>query len=176
MTLEEAFTVCEELYTVNIEGIDYCFRPLTRKEFRILLQSSPDGFDFEENVVHLCLIQPESVDTENCKAGFPAMLCLSILKVSGFCNAKESMEMIAAAKQELELDLDKQMECVIMTAFPQYKQEEIETWTRKKLFERYAQAEWSLNLKGLQIGFVDPNQQQTQVPPLPPPQAVPRRP
>lgn len=175
MTLEEAFATYDEVYSINVDNTDCYFRPLTRKEFRVLLQSSPDGFDFEENVVYLCLIQPEGLDLGNCKAGFPAMLCLSILNTSGFCNASTSLTLIEQAKQELELDLDRQMECVIMTAFPQYRQEEIETWTRKKLFERYAQAEWSLNLRGLQIGFQDP-QQTPQVPPLPPPPAFPRRP
>lgn len=58
--------------------------------------------------------------------------------------------------------IENQIDAVIMTAFPQYKQEEIESWTFDKLANIFAKAEWALNtLRGVpvEIQFVDPASQ-----------------
>lgn len=70
--------------------------------------------------------------------------------------------------------LDNQIDAVIMTAFPQYKQEEIESWTMEKTAKIFAMAEWSLKeLRGFPIEIVvDPptgNNDQGNAPPLPVP-------
>lgn len=163
-TLEELMVQYEELYRLVIDDIEFYFRPLSRIEFKTLVQKSFDGFDFEDSVSYLCLVHPEDFDFQTCKAGIPAMLCMSILEVSGFGNATKSLELLDKARAEISQDLDAQMEATIMHIFPAYKAEDLEVWTRKKMFERYVQAEWMM----ASLGMVPLVQEQNQNLPPPP--------
>lgn len=61
--------------------------------------------------------------------------------------------------------IENQIDAVIMTAFPQYKQEEIEQWSFDKLASMFAKAEWALKiLRGVpvEIQFADPTTQAPQ--------------
>jgi hypothetical protein len=171
VTLEEAFATFEELYRCEHNGTEFIFRPLNRKEFEILLQGSSDGFDFEDNVCFHCVISPERFDYGNCIAGLPAMLCITILNVSGIGGTDASVSMLEEARAAIQSDFDRQMDCVIMSAFPQYRQDEMQTWTRRKLFDMFAQAEWVLKeIRGLTLGTqIGSTPQQQGVPKLPPP-------
>jgi hypothetical protein len=172
VNLEQAFATYDEIYRLVLDDQEFYFRPLTRKELRVLQQSCYDGFDLEESVGYLCLIQPEEYDFENCKAGIPAILCLAILRISGFTDPVSALQLLEEARKQTESDMDRQMDCVIIQAFPAYKLEDLEQWTRKKLIETYAMAEWALReFRGVQLDFQG-NQQQ--VPGLKPPPGVPR--
>ena len=49
-------------------------------------------------------------------------------------------------------NLENQMDVIIMTAFPQYRQEEIESWTLDKTAKMFAMAEWALReVRGVPI-------------------------
>ena len=64
------------------------------------------------------------------------------------------------------------MDAMIMTAFPQYKQEEIESWYFDKAAKMFAMAEWALReIRGvpIEIQFIDPTEQKNVTPSLPPP-------
>ena len=54
---------------------------LQEKNLMFLVTSSPDGFEFEDNISRLCTIIPQDFDFANCKAGIPAMLCVTILSL-----------------------------------------------------------------------------------------------
>lgn len=174
MTLEEAFRTYEEIYRCVHSDIEFYFRPLTRKEFEVLLSISADGFEFEDNVCLQCVISPENFDYKHCKAGIPAMVCLTILEISGIGDTNFSVSMLEQARELIRSDFDRQMDSVIMMAFPQYRQDELENWTRKKLFMMYAQAEWTLEIRGLTLGTQIGNQNNTSAPGLPPPPQPPR--
>jgi hypothetical protein len=65
--------------------------------------------------------------------------------------------------------LENQMDAIIMTAFPQYKQEEIESWTLDRTAKIFAMAEWALSVirgVGIEIDLSESGQGQSL--PLPP--------
>lgn len=167
-TLREALITYGEVYKVNICDIDFYFRLLTRREFSLLNESSEDGFDFEDNISAVCAILPLEFDFATCKAGIPAMLSLVILDMSGY--GKESELRCLQEARLLMGQLEYQMDAVIMTAFPQYRDDELENLPKKYHFELFAKAEWALReLRGLVLADIAAPQNETQVPLAPPP-------
>jgi hypothetical protein len=61
-------------------------------------------------------------------------------------------------------DIEEQMDVIILTAFPQYKQEDLENITRARFFELYARAEWSFGIRGVQLDMQLENGQNSLVP------------
>jgi hypothetical protein len=165
VTLEEAFAAYEELYTITICEQVFYFRPITRKEYNILRTSTVDGFDFEDLVSGACTIFPEAYDFGDCSAGIPAMLCLAVLFVSGYGDEQFTAELLQTSRIMMNLQ-DRQMDAFIMTAFPQYDLERLQSMTTRQLYDLYAMAEWACReIRGAEIASNNPE---------PPNPAVPR--
>lgn len=149
----EAFDLYDEIYRINICDVDFFFRLPTREEFDIFMRSFEDGFDFEDNIAQLCTIVPQNFDFANCKAGIPAMLCLTVLQLAGY-GSESVISCLQQAREKMDV-LENQMDAVIMTAFPQYKDEELKKITRPRQFELYAKAEWALReLRGITLNDI----------------------
>lgn len=165
--LFEAFDLYGDVYRVNICNIDFFFRLPSREEFEVFMTSSPDGFEFEDNISRLCTIIPQDFDFANCKAGIPAMLCVTILQLAGYGGDNAAFQ-LQQARSKMEL-LENQMDAVIMTAFPQYKDDELRRMTRPRQFELYAKAEWALReLRGITLSdILNPEPAGNPLPPPP---------
>lgn len=165
MTLPNNLDACEALYQVEILSIKFIFRPLTRKEFDSLWKIVEDLFDLEEEVCKLCTLSPEGYDFENCPAGVPGILANYILQVSGFGNPEFSKRLLAAMQEDINNSIEKQMDTIIVSTFPQYTFEDVYNWSQAKTFDIYSRAVWLLQLtRGLAIQHQDNNLPKSQVP------------
>ena len=146
------------LYTYQFDHLVFIYRPVGRKEYKdLFLNDRIDDISKEEVLCQLCVLYPRGFDFENCEeAGLPTTLAGEIIKNSYL--APERRERVLNYFRQDMYDLDNQMTCVILEAFPNLDMETVENWDIETTCKYYARAEWTLhNLHGLQIKEKDPN-------------------
>lgn len=145
------------LYTYQFEDQVFIYRPVGRKEYKNLyLNDQWDDITKEEVLCQLCVLYPEDYDFENCEeAGLPTKLAKQIVKNS-YLSTERREKVLNYFRQEM-YDLDNQMTCVIMEAFPELELESVENWDIETTCKYYSRAEWTLhNLRGVPIAEKDP--------------------
>ena len=146
------------LYTYQVDNQVFIYRPVGRREYKNLYLSDKwDDISKEEILCQLCVLYPEDYDFENCdEAGLPTTLADQIIKNSYL--SKERREKVLNYFRQDMYDLDNQMTCVIMEAFPELEMDSVENWDIETTCKYYARAEWILhNLRGVPIAQKDPN-------------------
>jgi len=146
------------LYTYQFGDDVFIYRPIGRKEYKDLyLNNRIDDVTKEEVLCQICVLYPPDYDFEDCEeAGLPTTLASEIIKNSYL--APERRERVLNYFRQDMYDLDNQMTCVILEAFPSLDMETVENWDIETTCKYYARAEWTLhNLHGLQIQERDPN-------------------
>lgn len=149
LLVEEAFKKYEAVFFSEIEGQIFIFRPLTRKEYRDILENqNMDDYSKQDAICKQVLLYPENFDFDECSAGLPDILFKDILEKS--CLDVESTFYLLKIQREEAENLSSEMTCIIAEAFPSYTIEEIESWNNFKFIKIYAQAEWVLkNIRGV---------------------------
>ena len=146
------------LYTYQFDDQVFIYRPVGRKEYKNLyLNDQWDVVTKEDMLCELCVLYPEDYDFENCEeAGLPTALADQIIKNS-YLSSERRDKVLNYFRQEM-YDIDNQMTCVIMEAFPELEMDSIENWDIETTCKYYARAEWILhNLRGVPINdSVDP--------------------
>lgn len=138
------------IFFANIDGNCFLYKPLSRKDYKAIVQNDNlASFEKEDEVCAMTILWPENVDWDEIEAGIPSRLYKEILENS-FLDGPESIaRLIDVYRDELEL-LDTQMSCIISEAFPNYDIEEIEEWDMIKFCKMFTRAEWKLkNLRKL---------------------------
>ena len=70
---------------VHFLDMDFIFRTLTRKEYKYILQSSPNQYEKEDNICNASCLYPEEFDFGECGfAGINEFVAARIEKESGF--------------------------------------------------------------------------------------------
>ena len=139
-----------ETYYVEIANVEFLFREISRREYKLLLQSFQRTDDLEEAICATCVFVPQDYNFSECPAGIPPVLAETILEKSGFTGkeAEESFKEISDkfAKYSVELKtVEAQMAPIIVTAFPQYRLEEVAAWPISKTLWFLSRAEWVLD-------------------------------
>lgn len=149
LLVEEAFKKYEAVFFSEIEGQIFIFRPLTRKEYRDVLENqNMDDYSKQDTICKQVLLYPDNFDFDECSAGLPDILFKDILEKS--CLDVESTFYLLKIQREEAENLSSEMTCIIAEAFPSYTIEEIESWNNFKFIKIYAQAEWVLkNIRGV---------------------------
>ena len=146
------------LYTYQFDDQVFIYRPVGRKEYKQLYLSDEwDNVTKEEILCQMCVLFPENYDFENCdEAGLPTALAEQIIKNS-YLSVERRDKVLNYFRQEM-YDLDNQMTCVIMEAFPDLEMDSVENWDIETTCKYYSRAEWILhNLRGVPIKEKDPN-------------------
>ena len=146
------------LYTYQFDDQVFIYRPVGRKEYKDLyLNEEWDNVTKEEVLCQMCVLYPENFDFENCdEAGLPTALADQIIKNS-YLSVERRDKVLNYFRQEM-YDLDNQMTCVIMEAFPDLEMDSVENWDIETTCRYYSRAEWILhNLRGVPIKDSDPN-------------------
>ena len=145
------------LYTYQFNDKVFIYRPVGRKEYKDLyLNDRIDDISKEEFLCSMCVLYPQNFDFENCEeAGLPTTLAAEIVKNS-YLSEERRERVLNYFRQDM-WDLDNQMTCVILEAFPNLDMETVENWDIETTCKYYARAEWTLhNLHGLQFKEKDP--------------------
>ena len=146
------------LYTYQFEDEVFIYRPIGRKEYKdLFLNDKLDDASKEEVLCSLCVLYPSDYDFENCdEAGLPTALASEIIKNS-YLSEERRERVLNYFRQDM-YDLDNQMTCIILEAFPNLDMETVENWDIETTCKYYSRAEWTLhNLHGLQFKEKDPN-------------------
>jgi|SRR5579875_356117 len=139
----------EEIFSMPIQGQDYIFRVIGREEYRAIIEKELPLSQQQIEVCKLALLYPEDADFWQL-AGIAETLYNSILELSGFLPGQ--LEYLYFLFQEDLLNPDIHADLLIHEVFPEYKIEEIQNWSPKKLVYYLTRAEWVLtNLRGVPI-------------------------
>lgn len=147
MTMEDVIAhyrkFYDELYLSTFNDQQYVWRTLTQKEHRHIVEFAQDEFDAYERICSTTILYPEFDYRDGIIAYLPETLGKDILKESGYSHDTKEFDILNRYRGEMER-FDKQAEVLIARAFPSITFEMMSTWTRTKLFEYLAKAEWSL--------------------------------
>lgn len=146
------------LYIYQFEDLTFIYRPIGRKEYKdIFLNENISDAEKEEYVCFKCVLYPENFDFSNCdEAGVPTALAAEIINNS-YLSAERRERVLNYFRQDM-YDLDNQMTCIILEAFPNLDMETVENWDIETTCKYYSRAEWTLhNLHGIQFKEKDPN-------------------
>ena len=146
------------LYTYQFENEVFIYRPIGRKEYKdVFLNDRIDDATKEEAICEICVLYPQDYDFADCdEAGLPTALASEIIKNS-YLSEERRERVLNYFRQDM-YDLDNQMTCIILEAFPNLDMETVENWDIETTCKYYSRAEWTLhNLHGLQFKEKDPN-------------------
>ena len=81
--IEDTFQKYTAVFFSEIEGQIFIFRPLTRKEYRDVLENqNMDDYSKQDAICKQVLLYPENFDFDECSAGLPDILFKDILEKS----------------------------------------------------------------------------------------------
>lgn len=141
------------LYQTEVGGFQFIWRPLTRREFRLITLRAPDRRTLEDLVCNTVVLEPEGLDFGQMPAGLAKNLAPTVLEESGFGDTTAIWEKFEGSRKHLE-QFEAQAEATIRAAFPGISFNEMEGWSTAELLFRLAQAEWVLrNIYGLPVSF-----------------------
>lgn len=146
------------LYTYQFEDKIFIYRPVGRKEYKdLFINDAVDDATREEYLCQICVLYPQNFDFSDCdEAGLPTTLAFEITKNS-YLSQERRDKVLNYFRQDM-YDLDNQMTCLILEAFPNLDMETVENWDIETTCKYYARAEWILhNLHGIQFKEKDPN-------------------
>jgi hypothetical protein len=144
------------LYRAEINGIEFYWRPISKREYNDIVLMDIDDDEKESLICSRCVLRPNDFNFDTGFAGIGATLAQYIYSTS--CLDEESIiNTIHAYESALEgptTEIERKMSLIVHEAFHEYTIEEILNWPNEKLIARYAQAKWILKeLRGVEIGL-----------------------
>lgn len=134
------------IFATTIGTSFYIWRPISRKEYDIIMKSSAGNVSVRDEMVCQISVLYPHVDFSVYKAGIPTTLAPQVIEESGFGSVGKTYSYLSKTRQYILSNFTSQAEIVIASAFPQYKFEEIKEWSLEQLLDMVAKAEWKLNV------------------------------
>ncbi len=133
----------KEIYLSELNGQQYIWRALKQKEYRQIVEFSQSEEEAFERVCQVAILYPEYDYINGSLAYLPETLGTVILDKSGYGKFSKEFDILNEFRAEMER-FDKQAEVLINRAFPYITFDVMADWTKTKLLEYLAKAEWSL--------------------------------
>jgi hypothetical protein len=140
------------IYEIEVDGVKFIYRELSRGEYSKVLRMYDDDLSREEYICRICVIEPVGFDfADDSNAGIASSLSQSILEESGFSVVPTGkLDRILNSYREEMNNFQNQVSCIIQEAFPTLSLEEIEMWPMEKTLWYYSRAEFKLRvLRGI---------------------------
>ena len=162
----------EDIFVTTIKDQTFIFRPLSKYEYDQFLRSSNMFETYKaEKICELCVLYPEKYDFyDPTYAGIPETLKNKIIEQSGFANKDFVQNLLAEFRKKNEKELDRHIENLIISVFPEISLEDIKHWNIYKILDYYSRAEWIVD--NIKTSFSNPdskqqnpNQSQSNMPP-----------
>lgn len=138
-----------EIYYIEINDIGFYFKLMGFSEWNLLLSSTDDNFQIEEEICARCILDPTVEDWSNeIYAGFVETLAGKIHEHSMLGeNSLESVKnRIEINENLLETNFHEQRPLFIKKCFPEFSLEEILSWNIPKQLDYYSKAKWMLEM------------------------------
>ena len=134
------------VYTTIIGDSAYLWRPLTRFERETaFISASGDGLLYEDLICNYAVLYPKGIDFSGYHlAGVPSILAPQIIQETGFDTTDKFLSEMGIRKQNMLSNYVAQLETIIITAFPQYKFEEMREWNIEQICDMAARAEFAI--------------------------------
>ena len=149
-------------------GYSFTYRLLTLKEYRIF-RGLRDGKVLDPMIVaskvfEHCLVGNSALVSNDLPAGIEVSIGNLILYLSGDCENQTLKQDLMSARSNYPADsVNEYMKRIVATAFPAYRWEEFEQFSRKKLIEMFTISEAILkNRLGDQYKPLDPKEIKSQ--------------
>lgn len=136
----------DHTYSVEREGVEFIFRPLTWDEHRILVERGGEDPEQADTIVRTVLLYPAYKDVvDTVDAGVIESLATEIVGVSGFSSVEAFNQGLEWAREEVN-KVEFEVVGAICKAFPAYKPEDVYAMSFLDLMVRLAMAEKVLGL------------------------------
>lgn len=139
----------KNIYKIETKKAVYYIRECKRKELEEITKEHGDDLISEDILVLTCLLFPQ-INTEEINAGIISNLARAILKVSGYSvDPKQQEKEITDLRNELMNSIDKKIDAIILSNFPNLNPKDLYEMTNKERMEYFVLSEFMLlNLKG----------------------------
>lgn len=137
------------IYYIEINGVEYVFRTLSRGEYLSLLNiQNKFSIDIGDMILKECLVYPEFREAifDKKNAGEVDRLITCICDVSGFSKSEQLLKDIESSRGEMGT-LDNQIITLICKAFPHLTLPDINNLTYENLIRYLSIAEVILDVK-----------------------------
>lgn len=133
------------------EGPSFTWRLLTMKEYRVFSTLRAGGvlseWELYDKVFTRCYVGEALAINGHLPAGIFLSIGELIMHLSGDAHASEGEEIDAARSMYNQAGVLEVVRRIVLLAFP-YKPEELDHWTRQKLFKTFVEAEAVLQNRG----------------------------
>ena len=141
----------------------FSWRLLTLKEYRVFRGLRDFGAMSTYNVYYevfkRCYVRELAVLNQRIPFGMLVSMGEMIMWLSGDCEMETLKDVIVIARNIYPSDsVNERMKQVVFTAFPSYKLEEIEGWTRPRLIKSFVTSEYVLTQRGFAYEPMDVNE------------------
>lgn len=159
-----------QIYSVDVRGEEYVFRPLTFREFDHVRDDMDSSADAEEQIVAAALLQPEALD-DRVPAGVVTAIAMQVMEISGFGNPKRMKAVLEDKRQRADGDVRTLMKAFVVATMPAYTDDELDDLTFDELATKVAFAEQVLKVHqesvgveaDLKVHIIDPEEEAEEV-------------
>ena len=143
------------VYSTFIGREAYIWRPLTRFEREsAFISSAGDRLLYEDLICNYAVLYPKDIDFSNYHlAGVPSVLAPQIIQETGFDSTDKFSSEIKLRKDNMLNNYVAQLETIIITAFPQYRFDEMRDWNIEQICDMASRAEFAIQKIHGQTGF-----------------------
>jgi hypothetical protein len=157
-----------QIYSVEVRGVEYVFRPLTFSEYDNVKLGDPESSaDAEEEIVARALLEPDRLD-DRIPAGIVTSLASKVMELSGFGNPKRMKAILEDKRERANGDVRTMMKAFVLASLPAYTEEDLDNLTFDALAAKVAIAEMVMKVQQASVGveheikvdIVDPDEEQ----------------
>lgn len=163
MELEQWKAQYEDVFELELAGIIFVFRVLTRNEYQEINYFASDESELQELICETACLYPR-YNFRVGLGGIASALSTHILDQS-FMRENQAKHLLTYFRQEMTT-FDAQCDCLIHEAFPNFTLEEISNWSVKKTLYYLSRAEFIVkHLRNIPIQMVEEEEEQAAPPP-----------
>lgn len=140
----------KNVYSASLGGQDYYFRSLTLEEIEnidLMVNAEGSSADLEDLYVRTAVLYPLDINWAEIKAGYITTLAEEIKGYSGLGDITDIVISLNQSREFLNLDIFGSMKAFILSALPQYTEEDLSGFTIQDLIHKVVMAERILTIQ-----------------------------
>lgn len=137
------------IYSATFDGQEYYFRALSLQEIEDidLIVSGQSSADAEDLYVQTAVLYPNNIDFDKMKAGYVTSLANEIKGYSGIADVTDIATSLKQSREFLNFDIFNSMKAFILSAMPQYTEEDLSQFSIQEIIHKVVMAERILTIQ-----------------------------